>query len=179
MKRPVESDYTSHVAYTRALEEYCDWLVQTAPRHHKGSSRNWKGNEMKTTIEMAREVYGAHTEWTGAPLDRLEQLVALVRADEREQGQKWFDAVTAQHKINVLAERSAGVKAEREACAKLIESRKTGANELMDAVRDMEARAIRARSAGEPRTPADTAEIEEMATDAYGIDDAMLKAREA
>jgi hypothetical protein len=39
---------------------------------------------MKTTIELAREVYGAHTEWTGAPLDRLEQLVALVRADERE-----------------------------------------------------------------------------------------------
>ena len=39
---------------------------------------------MKDTIDMAREVYGAHTEWTGAPLDRLEQLVALVRADERE-----------------------------------------------------------------------------------------------
>jgi hypothetical protein len=66
---------------------------------------------MKTTIDMAREVYGAHTEWTGAPLDRLEQLVALVRADEREQGQKWFDAVTAQHKQLILAE--------REACAKL------------------------------------------------------------
>jgi len=40
---------------------------------------------MKTVIEMAREVYGAHTEWGGAPLDRLEQLVTLVRADEREQ----------------------------------------------------------------------------------------------
>jgi hypothetical protein len=39
---------------------------------------------MKTTIELAREVYGAHTEWSGAPLDRLEQLVALVRADESE-----------------------------------------------------------------------------------------------
>ena len=39
---------------------------------------------MKTTIDMAREVYGAHTEWAGAPLDRLEQLVALVRADQRE-----------------------------------------------------------------------------------------------
>jgi hypothetical protein len=39
---------------------------------------------MKTTIDMAREVYGAHTEWTGAPLERLEQLVAVVRADERE-----------------------------------------------------------------------------------------------
>jgi len=34
---------------------------------------------------------------------------------------------------------------EREACAKAVESRKTGANELMDAVRDMEAAAIRAR----------------------------------
>jgi hypothetical protein len=38
-----------------------------------------------------------------------------------------------------------GAYKEREACAKLIESRKTGANELMDAVRDMEAKAIRAR----------------------------------
>jgi hypothetical protein len=66
---------------------------------------------MKTTIDMAREVYGAHTEWTGAPLDRLEQLVALVRADEREHGQKWFDAVTAQHKQMILAE--------KEACAKV------------------------------------------------------------
>ena len=69
---------------------------------------------MKTTIDMAREVYGAHTEWAGAPLDRLEQLVALVRADEREQGQKWFDAVTAQHKQDILAE--------REACAKVCEN---------------------------------------------------------
>jgi hypothetical protein len=41
----------------------------------------------------------------------LEQLVALVRADEREQGQKWFAAVTAQHKQLILAE--------REACAKV------------------------------------------------------------
>jgi len=31
MKRPVESDYTSHVAYTCALEEYCDVLEQPAP----------------------------------------------------------------------------------------------------------------------------------------------------
>jgi len=28
MKRPIESDYTSLVAYTRALEEYCDALAQ-------------------------------------------------------------------------------------------------------------------------------------------------------
>jgi hypothetical protein len=75
---------------------------------------------MKTTIDMARAVYGAHTEWTGAPLDRLEQLVALVRADEREQGQKWFDAVTAQHKQEILAE--------REACAKECKFDRTSAD---------------------------------------------------
>jgi hypothetical protein len=48
---------------------------------------------MKTTIDMAREVYGAHTEWTGAPLDRLEQLVALVRADQREIDAKVCDVL--------------------------------------------------------------------------------------
>jgi hypothetical protein len=30
-KRPNESDYTSHVAYCRALEEYCDWLEAKRP----------------------------------------------------------------------------------------------------------------------------------------------------
>lgn len=29
MKRPIEADYTSHVAYTRALEAYCDWLMKS------------------------------------------------------------------------------------------------------------------------------------------------------
>jgi len=29
MKRPIEADYTSHVAYTRALEAYCDLLVKS------------------------------------------------------------------------------------------------------------------------------------------------------
>jgi hypothetical protein len=36
-------------------------------------------------------------------------------------------------------------EAEREACARLIEGRKTGADGLMEVVRDMEAAAIRAR----------------------------------
>ena len=31
MKRPIESDYTSQVAYTRALEAYCDTLAQPEP----------------------------------------------------------------------------------------------------------------------------------------------------
>jgi len=43
-----------------------------------------------------------------------------------------------------------GAKQEREACAKVVESRKMGANELMDAVRDMEAAAIRKRGEVKP-----------------------------
>ncbi len=39
---------------------------------------------MDKTIEFAKKVYGANTEWSGAKLDRLEQIVALVRADERD-----------------------------------------------------------------------------------------------
>jgi hypothetical protein len=39
---------------------------------------------MRDTIDMARKVYGAHTEWTESQLERLKQFEALVRADERE-----------------------------------------------------------------------------------------------
>ena len=39
---------------------------------------------MRDTIDMARAVYGAHTEWTESQLERLKQFEALVRADERE-----------------------------------------------------------------------------------------------
>jgi hypothetical protein len=80
---------------------------------------------MRDTIEMAREVDPV----TKLLLDKklpqgmnhdvfmwfLERFAELVRADEREQGQKWFDAVTAQHKQEILAE--------REACAKACEAR--------------------------------------------------------
>jgi len=59
---------------------------------------------------------GFATSWTQAAGEALERFAALVAAHERE------------------------------ACAKLIESRKNGANELMDLVRDMEAQTIRARS---------------------------------
>jgi hypothetical protein len=62
---------------------------------------------------MAREVKMPYDFVTGEPIniEKLKAFEALVRADEREQGQKWFDAVTAQHKQEILAE--------REACAKL------------------------------------------------------------
>jgi hypothetical protein len=60
---------------------------------------------------MAREAGGDDWGLFKDFMPEIERLVALVRADEREQGQKWFDAVTAQHKQLILAE--------REACAKV------------------------------------------------------------
>jgi hypothetical protein len=51
---------------------------------------------MRDTIDMAREVYGAHTEWKGAPLNRLKQFEALVRADEREACAKVCDSLEEQ-----------------------------------------------------------------------------------
>jgi hypothetical protein len=66
---------------------------------------------MKTTIDMAREVYGAHTEWTGAPLDRLEQLVALVRADQREIDAKVCESLPMQQEVDVRDECAAAIRA--------------------------------------------------------------------
>jgi hypothetical protein len=68
---------------------------------------------MRDTIDMARKVKMPYDFVTGEPinLQKLKAFAELVRADEREQGQKWFDAVTAQHKQLILAE--------REACAKV------------------------------------------------------------
>jgi hypothetical protein len=68
---------------------------------------------MKTIVELTREAGG----FEPTP-EFLERLVELVRADEREQGQKWFDAVTAQHRVMILAE--------REACAKVADYYATG-----------------------------------------------------
>jgi hypothetical protein len=42
-----------------------------------------KEKAMRDTIDMARKVYGANTEWTDSQLERLEAFADLVRADER------------------------------------------------------------------------------------------------
>jgi hypothetical protein len=39
---------------------------------------------MRSAVDIAREVYGAHAEWNEAQLERLNALVAIVRADERD-----------------------------------------------------------------------------------------------
>ena len=66
---------------------------------------------MRDTIDMAREAGDDWDSTLSTDKEFLKRFEALVRADEREQGQKWFDAVTAQHKQLILAE--------REACAKV------------------------------------------------------------
>jgi acyl carrier protein phosphodiesterase len=91
---------------------------------------------MRDTIDMAREVYGAHTEWSGAPLDRLEQLVAIVRADERNSWPAEMEAMERQ--VNILTD---ALAAEREACAKVCEEQE----ELRGAPTWHCAAAIRAR----------------------------------
>jgi hypothetical protein len=68
---------------------------------------------MKSTIDMAREA-GFTSGELAFMQDNFLFFAELVRADEREQGQKWFDAVTAQHKQEILAE--------REACANVADS---------------------------------------------------------
>jgi len=72
---------------------------------------------MRDTIDMAREawidVYGLGHD-KAKFVEALKHFESIVRADEREEFQRWFDAVTAQHKQEVLAE--------REACAKVVEA---------------------------------------------------------
>ena len=60
MKRPIESDYTSHVAYARALEEYCDMLAQPAPVQEPVAWITQAGVLTKTDTKAQGELYG----WT-------------------------------------------------------------------------------------------------------------------
>jgi hypothetical protein len=70
---------------------------------------------MRDAIEMAREanLLFPGVDKVDGSIGQLKRFEALVRADEREEGQRWFDAVTAQHKQEILAE--------REACTKVAE----------------------------------------------------------
>jgi len=68
---------------------------------------------MDKTIDMAREAGDDWDSTLSTDKEFLKRFADLVRADEREEFQRWFDAVTAQHKAEILAE--------REACAKVCE----------------------------------------------------------
>ena len=109
---------------------------------------------MRDTIDMAREaglapicegcdvpdISYAYESWD----EELKAFEALVRADEREEGQRWFDAVTAQHKQEILAEREACAKV----CEELVPDMSRTANDasVWDVATFDCATAIRARS---------------------------------
>lgn len=79
---------------------------------------------MRDVIEIAKQVYGAHTKWNEAQTQRLKEIAALVRAD-------------------AIAE-------EREACAKLAESLDDWCNDPYETTTIREIAAlIRARNNGE------------------------------
>jgi hypothetical protein len=63
---------------------------------------------MRTMIEMAREAGDDWDSTLSTDKEFLKRFADLVRADERKQGQKWFDAVTAQHKQLILATTALG-----------------------------------------------------------------------
>ena len=73
---------------------------------------------MRDTIDLWHKVWPDPGAFVRASAQDLKAFEALVRADaiadEREEFQRWFDAVTAQHKQEILAE--------REACAKVCEN---------------------------------------------------------
>ena len=103
-------------------------------------------------ITLARdagfEIDCCSLEWHG----RIERFAALVaaaaKAEEREAGQKWFDAITTQHKQEILAEREACAKVaddhERHRCEAWIKVLATG-GEVPSASLPAVAAAIRAR----------------------------------
>jgi len=78
-----------------------------------------------------------------------EDIIRIAREAGFENSEYGLNCTPGMYAYNMeIVERFAALvaAAEREACAKLLESRRSGANELMDATREMEAYAIRARS---------------------------------
>jgi hypothetical protein len=75
MKRPNESDYTSYVAYTRALEEYCD------------TQRTWVGltdDEIYEIYDLTQEKVNEHWESGGTTMMFPPTLYKAIEAKLKE-----------------------------------------------------------------------------------------------
>jgi HPt (histidine-containing phosphotransfer) domain-containing protein len=53
MKRPIESEYNSHVGYARAIEDYCNQLEQA---QKQGCTRSHPHEEMNKECELRTEI---------------------------------------------------------------------------------------------------------------------------
>jgi hypothetical protein len=93
MKRPLEQDYTSLVAYTRALEEYCDALAQSEQepvaciweKNDGYKSLEWGGLEEDEIQEIGLKSY---TPLYTHPLQRT-----WVGLTDKERSKIWRDVV--------------------------------------------------------------------------------------
>jgi hypothetical protein len=112
----------------------------TAPHHKEAAAELRRQHaEIERKSDAIQRLWKERDDLRAANAQLLEALESVDEAIvpfRSEHAPDWWKSARAA--ILVRAD-------EREACAKLIESRKTGANELMDTVRDTEARAIRAR----------------------------------
>jgi hypothetical protein len=114
MKRPIESDYTSHVAYARALENYCDALpapVQQEPcgwqffqdgKWHNGMETNNHRANTESAGFLVRDVYSsppaAQRQWVG--LTDEDDVVDMARD---EFGVRYCAMPVSEHRIKCFA----------------------------------------------------------------------------
>ena len=95
MKRPLEQDYTSLTAYTRALEEYCDVLAQPAPVQESvvpNGSQDWAGMSGQDAFLLIRrhadgwaDVNKMMGEWLAANTPPAPQRIWVGLTDEEAQ----------------------------------------------------------------------------------------------
>mgnify|MGYP003336567727 CR=1 FL=1 len=78
MKRPIESDYTSFVAYARALERYCDEAWKQEPVAYPEGyvvgpcvCGSWPGGEC---LKCPRVIHPPKREWVGLTPDEKEEI---------------------------------------------------------------------------------------------------------
>jgi hypothetical protein len=89
MKRPIESDYTSLVAYTRALEEYCDDLAQPAQKPVV-----WTG------VDFDIKTAPPKRPWVGLTDEQIETIWKRVQANDfHDCVQPFARAIEAAHRI--------------------------------------------------------------------------------
>jgi len=96
LKRPIELDYTSYVAYTRALEQYCNSLESQEPDY-------WLGYGLQAHTEKpfdnATALYRHPPQRTWVGLTE-QQRNAIEDACEMIIGKPAFDAIEKQLKEN-------------------------------------------------------------------------------
>ena len=75
MNRPVESDYTSMTAYTRALEAYCDFLQPTPAEYAMGYAEGFEDACKKPT-------------WVGLTEEEVDEIYTSVQEEVTEHWDK-------------------------------------------------------------------------------------------